>query len=81
MMPGFSRRVDLVGFQDRQGVHVGPDGDPGFAFTQVGDHADAANAGSLPAAQLFQYRRGPCGGVYLLKSQLGVVVNQAPPGD
>jgi len=74
----------VFGVSQRQGVHVGPQGQGGAVFpggVQPGDDAVAAHPGALPDAVFPQYPADQGGGLLLPARKLGVLVQVAPPAD
>ena len=75
--------VELVLLHDRQGVHVGPKGNPGAgqAAHQVGHHTGLGGSGYLQFPELVQPFDHELGGLVLLERQLRVPVHVPAPPD
>jgi hypothetical protein len=72
---------DIVGFQNRQGVHVSANADGGAAFADARHHAGFGHAHFDLNAHLAQRFSDQARGSLLLETELGVHVDIAPPGD
>ena len=80
--PGILRRILSTGrLQNRQRIHIGADADDRLAFTQVTNDPGLGHAGLRFNAITFERIRHQPRRALLLKAQLRVGMDIAPPGD